>query len=555
MASADFASCVLKHTERYFQHDKKTAGKLDDLLKRLSDPRNSQALPVTVDLSDPISHYYVSSSHNTYLTGNQLWSKSSTTAYKEVLKRGCRCIEVDVWDGGSPSNSHSSSSSENDDTGSTKETADVNTLTGMLQKGLGRIRSNEAKQDDNKAESATPDKDEALMPAPWRVLSDREEPRVYHGYTATKEITFRSVCEVVRDYAFVSTDLPLIVSLEVHCSHEQQAVMVEIMVDYWKQLLVPVPPGFSDETALPPLSDLKNKILIKVKYSPPKKKHRKHHPDKDEDEEDQVGPAAKGKIIPELSQLGVYVRSCHFDSLDQPEAKMPTHIFALSESKIISLLEDNRQGLFDHNLNYFMRAYPKGTRIRSTNLDPGPFWRQGIQIVALNWQQMNAAMMMNYAMFADTGGWVKKPTGYLPTKDGTVPPVKRIGFDLTIRLLAAQNLDAEKSSPPNVYIKAEIHNESEAEIEAGSIPKGGKNKGGEWKRKSAVHQSKNPDFDGETLEFKGVAGVIPELSFIRYVQEFLLLRPVWDQLHRAPVTHAHKMLDAFKHKLFRRPGL
>ena len=70
----------------------------------LTSPANSPLDPnlinvVHQDMTQPLSHYYISSSHNTYLETNQLTGTSSVDMYIRVLKTGCRCIELDCWDG------------------------------------------------------------------------------------------------------------------------------------------------------------------------------------------------------------------------------------------------------------------------------------------------------------------------------------------------------------------------------------------------------------------------------------------------------------------------
>ena len=42
--------------------------------------------------------YYIYSSHNTYLSGNQLTSDSKVERYMEDLKRGVKCMEIDIHD-------------------------------------------------------------------------------------------------------------------------------------------------------------------------------------------------------------------------------------------------------------------------------------------------------------------------------------------------------------------------------------------------------------------------------------------------------------------------
>lgn len=66
----------------------------DGLIRYLMSDENAPVfldrLDIYMDMDQPLSHYYINSSHNTYLSGRQFGGKSSVEMYRQTLLAGCR---------------------------------------------------------------------------------------------------------------------------------------------------------------------------------------------------------------------------------------------------------------------------------------------------------------------------------------------------------------------------------------------------------------------------------------------------------------------------------
>ncbi|KXG45869.1 Phosphoinositide phospholipase C [Penicillium griseofulvum] len=528
---------------------------LDAFRAYMKDANSSAMGPEdALDLSAPISDYFISSSHNTYLTGNQLYSDAAASAYTSVLLRGCRSVEIDVWDG----ELDTPNSSDSDSSSSDSETEEGKNNTGSKSKEKMKTKKGGQEKPAKEKRASVSSKLEAKLSSvlrrksvksPQRPVDEeaatshmpvRVEPRVLHGHTLTKGTTFREICYAIRDSGFVVSDLPLVISLEVHASLEQQQTMVDIMLEAWKGFLVEPPP---DNGKLPSLGDLKRKILIKSKCVPLSGGEEKVEgealtPPKSDDKSSGQQSAKPSKILDALAKLAVYTRAYHFSHFDQPEAKVPLHVFSLSEKAAREAHVSHRDALFEHNRRSLMRIYPFAFRVTSSNLDPTFYWRRGAQLVALNWQNLDKGMMLNHGMFVGTHGWRLKPSGY---RSGNSPTdvIQRRNLTLSIEVYAAQDLSlppgdhSERGFKP--YVNCQLHvEEPEGELVLDQDDASSDAEKSSYRRCTKSSSGRNPDFGGQKLEFPTVAGIIEELSFLRSVFLFYLFLACLDVSSNLP---------------------
>ncbi|XP_065607308.1 1-phosphatidylinositol 4,5-bisphosphate phosphodiesterase delta-4 isoform X2 [Cyrtonyx montezumae] len=428
---------------------------------------NPQHRALWQDMSQPLCHYFISSSHNTYLIEDQIRGQSSIEGYIRALKRGCRCLEVDCWDG------------------------------------------------------------------------PNGEPIVYHGHTFTSKIPFREV----------ASDFPVILSLENHCSMEQQEVLAQQLKDILGEQLLTATTDGRVPTQLPSPEELRHKILLKGKKIGRLEDTLDGPGDEAPDvSDDDNGPEAEEErrrmkkdresLAQALSDCVVYCKNVSFRGFQEARShSRPSEISSFSEAKARKLIRDAGNEFVRHNAWQLTRIYPSGMRTDSSNYSPQEMWNAGCQIVALNFQTAGLEMDLCDGLFSQNGhcGYVLKPpfmrdegTLFNPSDPSTWQGPGPV--TLTIQVISGQQLPKVANSKDGAIIdplvRVEIHGvpADQAHQETKYI----ENNGEPAVRGPAVPVPAlsptnacspltgfNPHWD-ETLQFQLH---VPELALIRFVVE------------------------------------
>jgi len=155
-------------------------------------------------------------------------------------------------------------------------------------------------------------------------------------------------------------------------------------------------------------------------------------------------------------------------------------------------------------------------------------------MVALNWQHLDEAMMLNSAMFAGQRGWVLKPPGYRNSDRSSCQAEagQHKTLDLKITVLAGQHIPipgmsketaaggvVKGRSPASVRpcVKCYLHVEKHTDW-CEDLPEALKLRDEQLKGSTSTSETDHPDWGprGQVIEFKNVPRVVEEISFVRF---------------------------------------
>ncbi|GFZ19636.1 phosphatidylinositol-speciwc phospholipase C4 [Actinidia rufa] len=339
----------------------------------LNSPIGSQ---VRHDMSAPLSHYFIYTGHNSYLTGNQLSSDCSDVPIIKALKRGVRVIELDIWPNSAKDDVHvlhgrtlttpveliKCFKSIKEHAFSTSPYPVIITLEDHLTPDLQAKVAQMLTQTFGKM-LFCPESDLKEFPSPedlkYRIIISTKPPKEYleaQSFKANCSQKEKDSDEDVwgKEPSNLTADQEN--DAKGDCDKSDHN-LVDEDIDDFDNLLPSEPPVY--------------KRLIAIHAGKPK-------------------GGLKEALKIEIDKI---------------------RRLSLSEQALEKAAEAHGVDVVRFTQKNILRVYPKGTRFNSSNYKPQIGWMHGAQMVAFNMQGYGRALWLMHGMFRSNGacGFVKKP--------------------------------------------------------------------------------------------------------------------------------------------------
>ncbi|CAN1259356.1 Phosphoinositide phospholipase C 2 [Linum perenne] len=367
------------------------------------------------DMNEPLSHYFIYTGHNSYLTGNQLSSDCSDVPIIQALQRGVRVIELDIWP-----------NSSKDDI----EVLHGRTLTTPVEliKCLRSI------------------KEHAFTASEYPVVITLED----HLTPDLQAKVAEMVTQTFGDILFTPDS---------ECLKE-----------------FPSPESLKRRIIIstkPPKEYLKAKVPKEAQEEESENGEETEEDDDDEDDTDEGSTKSQSQkpLAPEYRRLIAIHAGKPKGGMTECLKVDPEKVrrLSLSEPQLEKAAETYGPDIVRFTQRNILRVYPKGTRIDSSNYNPLIGWMHGAQMVAFNMQGFGRSLWLMHGMFKSNGGcgYVKKPDFLLksgPNNEVFDPRVKLpVKKTLKVRIYMGEgwyydfrHTHFDQYSPPDFYTRVGI---------------------------------------------------------------------------------------------------
>ncbi|XP_032515580.2 1-phosphatidylinositol 4,5-bisphosphate phosphodiesterase classes I and II [Danaus plexippus] len=478
------AKDLIKVHEYNKYHQQRSQLTFDGFLRFLMSEDNPIVAPNKLDLCDdmdqPLAHYFINSSHNTYLTGHQITGKSSVEIYRQGLLAGCRCVELDFWNG------------------RTEEPVIVHGYTFVPDISAKEVL-------EAIAESAFKTSDYPVILSFENHCNPRQQAKIANY---CRDIFGDMLLDKPLDSHQLEPggELPppnllknkiIIKNKKKHHHHHKKEDA-----------------RGSEKDALPQGNGEVAHVSVCKESSSSESSESSSEEEGGEEACEPGGegegaggePARETHAAAEISALVNYVQPVHFSSFENAEKKNRFYeMSSFDEKQATTLLKEKPIEFVNYNKHQLSRVYPAGTRFDSSNFMPQVFWNAGCQLVALNYQTLDLAMQLNLGTFEYNRrcGYLLKPE-FMRRKDRRLDPFAESTVDgiiagsLSVAVISGQLLTERRTG---TYVEVDMFG-----LPADTVRK-------KYRTRTVPNNGINPVYDDEPFVFKKV--VLPELAMVR----------------------------------------